>query len=118
MTLEELRRALEQAERDLPRAELADAIGACAATQARLHARLTAPPAAPSSSPVGEWVTAAEVARRFSLSVSTINELSRLGRLPHRMFGRYRRFSLAELTAALDSECAEHGIGDRAEKAA
>ena len=55
-------------------------------------------------------VTAEALARRLSLSVSTVHELARLGRIPCRMFGRYRRFSVADVVAAGGSKLDELGI--------
>jgi hypothetical protein len=97
--LDTLRSALDAALVDLSDADVSDAIGACAAAQARLFARITAP--APVTAPTtGALVTADVVADRFSLAVSTVHEMARLGHIPCHMFGRYRRFDLAEVAAA------------------
>ena len=99
VTLANLRVALETAAAELPSGDLADAVGLLAAAQARLMGRLTAP--IPTLPEAGEWVTAAEVAQRFKLALSSVHELARQGRLPCRMFGRYRRFNLAEVASAV-----------------
>jgi hypothetical protein len=65
----------------------------------KLLARLTAP-ARERTAPAGELVTAEIVAERFHLAVSSVHELARMGRIPCRMFGRFRRFDLAEVAAA------------------
>jgi hypothetical protein len=95
--LETLRAELERAAAELPEGELAELVGLLAAVQARLVARITTPNRVPADSAPAELVTAEVVAKRFSLAVSSVHELARLGRLPCHMFGRYRRFNLAEI---------------------
>jgi hypothetical protein len=96
--LDALRELLDRALVELPVAELPELVGVLAAADARARARLTAPASTPSTSV--ELVTADVVAERFHLAVSTVHEAARLGRIPSRMFGRYRRFDLVELRAA------------------
>jgi excisionase family DNA binding protein len=119
--LANLRAALEAAASEVPAADLADAIGLCASAQARMLARLTAPP--PASTDAAEWVTAEEVAQRFHLALSSVHELARQGRLPHQMFGRYRRFNLAIVASAVaepasNSKTISLGAGSGRRKAA
>ena len=92
--LEVLREQLEAAVASVPAGDVAEAVGFCAAAQARFLARLThVAPAVDAE----QWVTAAEVAQRFQLALSSVHELARQGRIPCRMFGRYRRFNLAQV---------------------
>lgn len=112
-----LRAALEAAVTNLPAAELPELAGALAAAQARVLARLTnaSTAAAPCDN---ELVPAEVVAERFHLALSTVHELARQGRLPCRMFGRYRRFSLAEVGATVSSsESGSLGPGKGSKKA-
>ena len=117
MTLADLRRALDAAVAELPTVDVADAIGLCAAAQSRLLAKLTAP--APVADHHDELVTAETVAERFHLALSSVHELARQGKIPCRMFGRWRRFNLAEVAAAgLDSKTPSLAPISRREKAA
>lgn len=114
--LDTLRATLAAAVAELPPAELPDLIGALAAASARAQARLTVPAPTVVST---ELVTAETVAERFNLAVSSVHELARQGRIPCRMFGRFRRFDLAEVAAAgLDSKSARLAPETRREKAA
>jgi len=97
VTLAGLRSTLAAAIVDLPVADLPAAVGAFEEAKAEALRRLLAPPA--SRAVVGELVPAEVVAKQFHLAVSSVHELARQGRIPHRMFGRYRRFDLAEVAA-------------------
>ena len=103
LTAEQLAAAVAEAPID----RLPDLIGLLAAAQARAMARMVAPAPAPIAT--DEWVTAAVVAERFNLSVSTVNEMARAGKLPCRMFGRYRRFNVVEVGHHID----RRGIQER-----
>ncbi len=111
LTLAELRLVLERVA-ELPAADRADAIGLVAAAQARLLTLLVMPPnAVPADS--DRLVDAETLAERFSLSISTVHELARAGQIPCKMFGRYRRFNLAEVAAAGGFNLGELGIDGR-----
>jgi excisionase family DNA binding protein len=52
-----------------------------------------------------QLLTADEVAELLRLPVSTIYDLARTGRLPHRKIGRALRFSRSDLEAHLAERC-------------
>ncbi len=65
-----------------------------------------APPEA--VAPVPErWLTAAELAEHLGIDKSWVMEAARRGKIPSRKFGRYPRFNLAAVEAALDAMAAE-----------
>lgn len=94
-----IRSVLEMAVVELPSAELPDLIGILAAASARAQVRLT--------TPVTEMVTntammsAEQVAEVFGVPSSQIAEMARQHRLPSTLVGKYRRFDLAAVRAAL-----------------
>ena len=93
--------ALDAAARDLPDRHLAEAIGACAAAQARLSARLMAPtPTAASET----MLTAEQIAAVFQVPVTQIYALGRQNRIPSVTLGKYRRFDLEAVRSALDMD--------------
>jgi hypothetical protein len=103
--LSALRTALDSAVVSITDAEIPDAIGALASASARLTARLVARDQDADSASCPNLVTAEVVAERFHLALSSVHELARQGKIPCRMFGRWRRFDLAEVAAAgLDSK--------------
>ena len=99
-TLDDLRAVLDRTVVELRLDDLPDLIGMLAAADARARVRLMVLTPTSAVVEVGELVTAEVVAKRFNLALSTVHELARLGRVPCRQFGRYRRFDLGELAAA------------------
>jgi excisionase family DNA binding protein len=51
--------------------------------------------------PEGELLSAEQIASRFNVKASWVYEWARLGKLPYVQLGRYRRFKLADVEAAL-----------------
>lgn len=98
-TLADLHTMLSAAVVELPATDLADAVGACAAAQARLLARLTMP--APTPATGSTSMTARQLADVFEVPVSQIYEQARQGRIPCVRLGKYRRFDLAAVRQAL-----------------
>jgi excisionase family DNA binding protein len=49
----------------------------------------------------GELLSAEQIAARFNVKASWVHEWARLGKLPYVQLGRYRRFKLADVEAAL-----------------
>jgi excisionase family DNA binding protein len=49
----------------------------------------------------GELLSAEQIAARFNVKKSWIYERARLGKLPYVQLGRYRRFRLADVEAAI-----------------
>jgi excisionase family DNA binding protein len=101
MTLGELRSVLERAVATASAAELPDVIGEIAAAQARAMARLTAAPApAPASTAM---MSAEEIAAALGVKASAVLEWARAGKIPVAKFGRFSRFDLAAVRAALEA---------------
>lgn len=106
MTLAILRAELDRAVAELVDADMADAIGLCAATQARLLARMTAPPAV--AVKADGLVDAAEMARRASLPEHWIRDQGRkwirtagAEGIPCVKPGHYMRFDPAAVLEAI-----------------
>lgn len=102
--LAQVRAVLVRAVSDADHGELTDLIGAIEAAKAAAWSKLTtstAPTTAPSSD---VNLTAEEVADRLNVPSSFVYELARQNRIPVRRLGRYRRFDLAAVEAALDAE--------------
>ncbi len=99
MTVAELRAVLDAAVVEAPTAEIPDVIDLLAAVQAKLLARLAAPapPVGPSAVPID--AEAAAVA--LNVPVSQIYALARQKRIPVLRIGKYVRFDLAAVRAAL-----------------
>jgi excisionase family DNA binding protein len=69
----------------------------------RLAARLLrAPNAAHPALPDSQLMTAKQIAQRFNVPTTWVYERARLGKLPCTRLGRYRRFKLADVVAALE----------------
>jgi hypothetical protein len=89
MTAADLRRCLDTAVVELPADETADAIGLCAAAQARLLARLTAPVA-----PVTDKLVNAKVmAEILDVPEGWVRDRGRGGQIPTHRLGHHVRFS-------------------------
>jgi hypothetical protein len=110
-----IRRALDAVVLELPADDIADAIGLCAATQARLLARLTAPTAAVPT----KLVNAAEMAAILDVPENWVRDKTRADALPHRQLGHYIRYDPIEVLEAVRRlplhDCGFRGVKKRKE---
>ncbi len=108
LTLADLRLVLERVA-ELPAADRADAIGLCAAAQARLFGLVVAPMAPPTET--AEVVDVATLAAELGLAPSWLRAQARGGKLPHLRCGKYIKFRRADVLAALARDGTDHRMG-------
>lgn len=96
-----LRARLEAAVIEADAAQLADVAAELRRAEWRLEQRRALP--APMTAPAPAPMTAPEIAARLGVPASWVYELARNGRIPVRRLGRYRRFDLAAVEAAIEA---------------
>ncbi|MGO9057630.1 MAG: helix-turn-helix domain-containing protein [Candidatus Binataceae bacterium] len=86
------------------------ALAQLAALQGVLSARLLGVRASPASSTSSDLVDAPELARRLNLHESWVRTAGRQGRIPVVQCGRYVRFRVADVEAALNNTREKSGL--------
>lgn len=71
-----------------------------------------APPSVAKSAQTGPLATAAETAEALGVAVSKVRELARTGAIPVVRLGRYHRFDLGAVRAALDQRSTERSLAE------
>jgi excisionase family DNA binding protein len=107
--LANLRIALDRAVADAEPTTLPDLVAICAATQARAIARLATPSSTPATPTT--WHTAEQIAAALNVKPSAVFEWARARRIPCEKFGRFSRFNLDAVRAALASNAKMPALG-------
>jgi hypothetical protein len=117
MTVADLRRALDTAVAELPADEIPDAIGLCAAAQARLTARLVARNRdAESANLFPSLVNAKEMAAILGVPQNWVRDRQRAEQIPCHHLGYYVRFAPAEVLEAVRKLPRLHNAQSRSAK--